>query len=247
MRALLWRAWLPAVLFLAWEAAARAGLLNTLFFPPPSRLITAAVNLSRSGELQGHLTATLSRTLAGFAVGAGIGLMCGFVMGLSTSVRRSIEPMISTLISTPKLSLLPILMLALGIGEKPRLALVAAAAFIIAALHALDAVRSVTPDVVELARNYGARSWSLIRLVFLPAGMPQLFTGLRIALGRALAVAVSVEIVGAPQGLGSMIWTGWQTFATENIYIGVFLAAALGATFHALMRLLERMLVPWRN
>ncbi len=246
-RQLIWRVWLPVTLFALWELGGRTGVLDPLFFPPPSALASAAQALYQTGELTGHLGATLSRTLAGFVLGAIAGLACGLAMGLSTPIRRSLEPLVSTFVSSPKLSLLPLLMLVLGFGEKPRLTLVAAAAFIVTALHTLDAVRALNPDFVELARNYGARSWRLVRSVYLPAGLPQLFTGLRLALGRALAVSISVEIVGAPNGIGQMIWSGWQIFATERVYLGVLLAAILGASFHGSMRLLEKAAIPWRD
>ena len=246
-RDLLWHAWLPLLLVGSWELASRWRLLDPLFFPAPSSLAAAAVILWRSGEISNHVAITLGRTFAGFAVGAASGMAFGLAMGLNMPARRSLEPLVSTLVASPKLSLLPLLMLVLGIGEAPRLVLVAAAAFIVVALHSLDAVRAVNPDFVDVARNYGAGGWQLIRYVYVPSGLPQLMTGLRISLGRALAVAISVEIVGAPEGIGHLIWSGWQVFATENVYIGVLIACALGASFHAAMRVLEKFVVPWKN
>jgi ABC-type nitrate/sulfonate/bicarbonate transport system permease component len=246
-RDLLWHVWLPLSLAGVWELASRLSLLDPLFFPAPSSLAVSAASLWRTGELSNHISTTLARTFAGFSFGALSGLAFGLAMGLNVRVRRSLEPLVSTLVASPKLSLLPLLMLVLGIGEAPRLALVSAAAFIVVALHALDAVRAVNPDFVDLARNHGARRWQLIRFVYMPSGLPQLLTGLRISLGRALAVSVSVEIVGAPQGIGHLIWSGWQVFATEKVYIGVLTAATLGASFHAAMRLIERAVVPWKS
>jgi len=83
--------------------------------------------------------------------------------------------------------------------------------------------------------------------VYLPASLPQVFTGLRLAMGRALVITISVELVGAQNGLGSMIWMTWQTFATEKLYIGVISAATLGALFHNGLRMLEARLIPWGN
>lgn len=242
-----WRTWLPVALLVAWEMLAAASLLNVLFFPPPSAIARSAWALAQSGELGDHLNATLARTLLGFLLGSVVGLGVGLLMGRSHRFRWSVEPMVSALVSLPKLSLLPLLMLVLGLGERPRVALTAAAAFVVAAFQTFDAIRAINTDHVELARNYGATSARLIRLVYLPSALPQILTGLRLALGRALAVAVSVEIVGAPYGLGHLIWSGWQTFAIEEIYVGVFAAALLSVAFHAGMRGLEKVLVPWRS
>ena len=241
-----WRVWLPLALLGGWELCAATGTINTLFFPAPSTVARAGWDLGWSGELGRHVVATLARTGAGFAAGLVPGIVIGLAMGRSRRVRWSIEPLVSTLVSIPKLSLLPLLLLVLGVGERPRIALAGVAAFVVVALQTLDAVRSINADHVELARNYGATPWGIVRWVYWPAALPQLSTGVRLALGRALAVTIAVEIVGAPRGLGSLIWAGWQTFAIERIYVGIFVSAMLGAVFHFGMRGLERRLVPWR-
>ncbi|HEY1342892.1 MAG TPA: ABC transporter permease [Bryobacteraceae bacterium] len=240
------RIWLPVSLVLLWEGLARAGWVNPIFFPPPTRLVAEGLAMIRSGELPGHLWSTLIRTFEGSALGIVTGLACGTLMGLSRPARRALEPLVSALAASPKIALFPVLMLVLGIGQAPRIALIAAAAFVMAALPILDGVRNLDVTYVELARNYGARSWKLVSWVYLPGSLPHLLTAARLALSRALGVCVAVEVVNARNGLGSLIWAGWQSFRPEHVYIGVLTAAALGATLHASMRLLEKALVPWK-
>jgi len=247
MTFLAWRLWLPVVLCLSWELTSFAGLSDKLFFPPPSLLITVAWEMLRTGELLRPAGETLWRTLLGFGLGAVAGLLAGVGMGVFAGARKSMEGLLSTLISSPKISLLPILMLVLGVGDRPRIALIATAAFVVVALQTTDAIRQIAPGFVEMARNYGAKGFDMVRWVYLPGSLPQVLSGLRIGLGRALGVCVAVEVVSGNDGLGHMIWKGWQTFATERIYIGVLAVAILGGVLHALMKRVEKALTPWRG
>jgi ABC-type nitrate/sulfonate/bicarbonate transport system permease component len=238
----------PVVTLLAlWQALAHARVLDPLFFPPPSVLATTAVEMIGDGSLARHLAATLRRLAAGFLLGSMAGLSCGLLMGGSMRLRQMFEPLVSALYSTPKLTLLPMLMLFFGVGDASRVFLIATSSFVLLAVHALDAVRSVDPVHVQLARNYGANRLAVFRKVYVPASLPMIFTGLRVALGRSLVITVSVELVTPSDGLGSMIWLAWQSFATERLYIGVILTAVLGGIFHAGLRRLERGAIPWRN
>ena len=239
--------WLPLGVVALWQALASHGVLNALFFPPPSEVLSAGLGMLASGELGQQVGATLSRMFTGATIGAFCGLACGLAMGASEPVRRSLEPLVSALNSTPKLALLPMLMLIAGVGETSRIVPVALTCFIVLAMHGLDAVRGVNLAYVEMAHNYGAGPGAMLRRVYLPASLPQIFTGLRLALGRALVITISVEIVSSTNGLGSMIWMSWQTFSTDKLYIGVITAAALGALFHNGLEWLEGRLIPWRS
>lgn len=243
----LWAAAPIAVLLALWEIVVRAGALDPLFFPPPSVLAATTVDVVRDGSLARHLAATLRRLTAGFFIGSLAGLSCGLLMGGSTRLRQMLEPLVSALYSTPKLTLLPMLMLFFGVGDASRIFLIAASSFVLMAMHALDAVRAVDPIHVQVARNYGAGRLDVFRKVYVPASLPMIFTGLRVALGRGLVITVSVELVTPSDGLGSMIWLAWQSFATERLYIGVLLTAILGGICHAGLRRLERKAIPWRG
>ncbi len=238
--------WLPAALLVIWQTAVSLGWLDALFFPPPTVIAAAAVRMAGSGELWQHLGATLSRMLAGLLIGSALGVPFGILLATVARMRRAAEPFVSALNSTPKLTLLPMLMLFFGIGEAPRLLLIAAGCFLTMAIQSMDAVTSINDAFVELAVNYGASRAALWRKVYGPSALPQVFTGLRLALGRALTLAVSVELVSSEKGLGSLIWSAWQTFSIDKLYVGVALAAALGMTLHSGLKRLEAHFVPWR-
>lgn len=245
-RSLLRAFWLPLAVLVLWEIAVSAHWLDRLFFPPPSAIASTLIAMARTGELWRHLGATLGRIVVGLTLGAAVGAPSGILMGTVPAVRRSVEPTIAALNSTPKMALFPMLMLFFGLGEAPRLILIAAGCFLTMAIQSADAVASVNRAFADLAVNCGASPAMVWRKVYVPSVTPQMFTGLRLALGRALTIVISTELVGASNGLGGLVWIAWQTFSIDKLYVGVALAAAMGATLHAGIRRLEAHLVPWK-
>ena len=149
VRSFAWRCWLPVALLAVWQTASSAGLLNPLFFPAPWKLLLAAVKMSP--ELAVNTGVTLARTAAGFLIGSALGLVMGLLMGARPRIRWSLEPLVSAGNATPKLTLLPLLMLLFGVGETARLTLIALSTLIITSIYAFEAVRNIHPARVELA------------------------------------------------------------------------------------------------
>ncbi len=239
--------WLPAVIVVSWQIAASREWVNPFFFPPPTEVMATAVNMALEGELVRILSATFARWAGGAVIGVLLGISCGVVMGVSEVGRRAIEPVVAGLYSTPKLTLLPLLMLLFGIGDAPKVILIALVGFIFLSTQTLDAIRGVKQRYVEMATNYGAGPLMLVRRVYLPASLPQIFTGLRIALSRSLVVAISLELISGTNGLGALIWMSWETLATERLYVGILLAASLGIVMHRGLAALESVVVPWKG
>jgi ABC-type nitrate/sulfonate/bicarbonate transport system permease component len=240
MKKLFLALWLPIFILVVWEVLTARHVLDTLFFPAPTTLLATFGRVIGNGELPKHVHATFTRMATGFLIGSTLGVGLGLLLGAWKRVRQSLEPLISALYSTPKLALFPMLMLFLGVGDASRVTLIALGSLIFTAIYAQDAVRNLNPV------NYGARGGALFRNVYLPACLPQIFTGLRLALGRALVITVSVELLGSNEGLGSMIWLSWQTFATERLYVAVMVTGTLGALLHEALLRAERRLIPWK-
>jgi NitT/TauT family transport system permease protein len=245
LQALWQRTWLFLLILAGWQALTSLHVLDPLFFPPLSALAVTLKSLTLSGEAMRAIEKTLFRTSLGFSAGALGGIIAAVVLSSIAWLRRAAQPVISALYSTPRLTLLPMVMLLLGVNETSRIALVAFGAFLLVLIQVADAIRRVSEHYIDLARNYGANQAMVIRKVYLPACLPQIFTALRLAFGRALVMTISVELLSCNDGLGSMIWSSWQTFATEKLYVSVALAAALGLTCHTLFVVLERRLVVW--
>jgi len=241
------RAWLIVLLLLAWEAMAWTHILDPLFFPPPSKLVFVFASLVASGEAGAAIGKTLFRTTMGFAAGVAAGAFVSVLAFLWKPLETALQPLIAALYTSPRLTLLPMAMLLFGINDGSRILLIAISTALIMIMQLSDALRQVNQYLVDLAINYGAGRVMLIRKVYIPACLPQIFTALRMSFGRALVLTISVELLSCQDGLGSMIWSSWQTFATGKLYVGVGLAAALGLMTEAFFRIVERRLTPWQE
>ena len=237
---------LPITLCVVWQAAVSLGGLQPTLFPSPARLAAALWQFAKSGQLLEPLQTTLLRTIHGLWWGTLAGVICGLAAG-TNGLRMVVEPSLSALAAAPKIALLPLLMLAIGLGRAPGDILIALAVFIPVSVQALDAIRGVDRGLIELALNYGANRWDLLRRVYFPASLPRLLSGVRLGVGQALVLTISIEMIQAQGGLGGMIWLAWQTFDVERLYSGVLIACLAGAACYAALRQLERMIVPWRN
>ncbi len=242
-RALSWG--VPALFVGAWQWAAAAGAVNTLFFPPPSDILATGGDMVRSGELQHHLGASARRIGLGLVLGVAAGVAVGFAMGLSALLRAALDPTLSALYVVPKLALLPLLLLVFGVGETPMVLLVAIAVFFLVWITTMTAVRTVPEGWREAARAFGANRRQFVGHVLLPASMPQILTGLRLATGMAVLVTVGVEFVQGADGLGRLIWMSWSLFLPERMYVGIVVVALLGVVAAAFVRLAARVLTPW--
>lgn len=247
----LWAAWVlpvasPIVLLLAWEAAAQAGLINALFFPAPSVVVSTLVGMIASGELWSHLSISLRRVALGFLLGATPAVALGLAMGWSGKVRTLAEPLISATLPIPKLVVLPIIMLIFGIGEPSKIVIVAVGAFYPAVINAAAGVAGIRPVYFEVARNFGATRWQKFWRVVVPGSLPMVFVGLRLAFGMALLMVVASEFVSARQGIGAMIWLSWETLRTEKLYAGIAAWSVIGILSSSLLGRAQRFVVRWR-
>lgn len=234
-----------AGILLVWELCGRLGLLNPLFFPVPTLIISTFFTLLADGDIQKHLAITLFRVFAGFLIGTIPGIAIGLVMGASDTVRQILDPVVAALYPIPKLSIFPLLMVIFGIGELSKIMAIAIGCFFLTLINAMAGVRNINKVYFEVAKNYGASKRQLFTRVMLPASMPMIFTGIRIALGMSLIVVVGVEFISANYGIGAMIWNAWQTFEIEKLYVGIALCAILGLLLTFSLKKLEEYLIPW--
>ena len=234
-----------AGILLVWEVAGRIELLNPLFFPVPSLIIMKFFSMVKEGEIQTNLSITLLRIFAGFLIGAVSGLVIGLWMGTSEKVRILLDPVISATYPIPKLAIFPLLMVIFGIGELSKIMAIAIGCFFIVVLNTMMGVRNINKVYFEVAKNYGASRSKVFSRVVIPASLPMIFNGIRIALGMCLIIVVGVEFLSANHGIGAMIWYSWQTFDIEKLYVGIFICAILGIIFTVLLKLLEKRIMPW--
>jgi NitT/TauT family transport system permease protein len=237
----------PVLILTLWEIAVRLGYLKPLFFPPPSLIFKTFLKLARNGELQQNLYPTLVRILWGFLLGTVPGLIVGLSMGWSNKFRLFMDPIIAGLYPVPKIAILPLIMLLLGIGELSKIVVVGIGSFFLVTINAMTGVKNINRIYFEVAKNYGAGRFKVFTKVVLPGSLPMIFAGMRLSLGMSLLLVVAVEFTAANYGLGAMIWLAWETLRTENLYVGVIICAILGIIFTTVLRRIERHFMPWEE
>ncbi len=147
----------------------------------------------------------------------------------------------------PKVAIFPLLLIIFGIGESATVAVAALGAFFPLLINAMAGVQEIHPLHFEVAENYGARPLQVFTRVVLPGSLPLVLTGLRLAINTTLLLVIAVEMVGARQGLGALIWFGWETMRTEELYSSLVVIVLLGLGFNLLLLALLRLLIPWQN
>lgn len=235
----------PVVLLVAWELSASAGLIDERFFPAPSQIGATGLDMASDGTLLADLTVTVRVLAIGLIAGFVVGAIAGLLLGLSRIARAALEPLLSALYTIPKLAVLPLLLLLFGVGELPKVILVALGVFFISWISVLEAILDLPSAYREAAAAFGVTGWRRMRHVTLPAVLPQVLVGLRISVGNAVLIVVGVEFVSGDEGIGYRIWNSWSIFAADRMYVGIVVVALLGYLLALLVQLLSRICVPW--
>lgn len=240
--------WISPVLLLAiWQLTSATGLLSPDKLAAPSTIGATAWDLTRNGQLPAALAVSLRRVALGVALGVGIGLALGAVSGLSRWGEGLLDPLVQMLRTLPFLGLVPLFILWFGIGESPKIALVALGAAFPVYLNAHAAIRGTDPKLLEVAKVLGLTRGERLRHVILPAAAPQTLVGLRQSLGIAWLSVIVAEQINADSGLGYLINDARDFLRTDVIVVGLLVYAALGLLTDALVRLAERRLLVWRG
>ncbi|OMC06380.1 ABC transporter permease [Mycolicibacterium fortuitum] len=248
--ALAWRLLRPTVVvaaFLAlWEVAPRTGLVDKVFLPPFSEVVSAWFTLLGNGQLWEHVSASLSRALAGLAVAIVVSIPLGVAIAWYRPVADFLNPILELFRNTAALALLPVFILILGIGETSKVALVIYAASFPILLNTISGVRTVDPLLIKSARSLGLSPVRLFQKVILPAAVPTIFTGLRMAAASSILVLIAAEMVGAKAGLGYLITASQLNFQIPNMYAGIVTIALVGVIFNGIVVAIEGRLSGWR-
>lgn len=236
----------PLGLLLVWEILSRTGVADPRFFPPPSTIIHTLVDMVRSGELPFHIGVSLRRILIGFVLGSVPAVLLGLAMGLARPLRALLMPIVAAIYPIPKIAIYPLIIFYLGIGEASKVTIVALSIFFLVLLNTMAGVLGLDRAYFNIARAYGAGARSIFTTVAMPGAMPQIFTGLKLAMGFALIVIVGAELLGSDAGIGFLIWRSYQIFAIEAMYVGLLVTAMLGWLATIALDWLERLAMPWR-
>jgi sulfonate transport system permease protein len=255
-RRLLGNGWLrlasPLALLLLWQGISAAGLISQQKLPPPTALWHTAVSLTTStssayGSLPAAMLVSLQRVALGFAIGGAAGLLLAMVAGLSRLGEYTVDPPLQMLRTLPLFGLIPVFIVWFGIGELPKVTLIALGAAIPLYLNTFAGIRNTDARLAELGRSLRLRRSELIRHIVLPGALPQTLVGLRQSLGVAWLALVVAEQINASSGLGFMISQAAQFLRNDVILVALLVYCLLGLATDALVRLIERRALAWRR
>jgi NitT/TauT family transport system permease protein len=237
----------PAAVLVLWEICSRLAIVSPRYFPAPTTIGWVLVDRFAAGDLAAELLVTLTRLAFAFVLAAVPAIPLGLLMGSARPVRDFVEPYLAFIFPVPKITLLPFLLIILGVGEPAFVVTGASSAFFQMVISTLAGVQTMDPRLLDVGRNYGAHGPRLFWKVILPAALPAIFTGLRLGLGLALVTLVAVEFIAAKSGLGHLVYRHWQMLSTPEMYAAFALVGALGLVLTRGLRTLQARLLTWQD
>jgi NitT/TauT family transport system permease protein len=234
-------------LLVVWEGFARLGWVPVLFLPSPIGVLAEGWDMLRTGELLVHVAASMQRLLLGFFIGGALGISVGVAVGFFSVAEAVGTPIIAATFPIPKIALLPLLILWLGLGESSKVAVIALGVFFPMAINTYTGVRQADPLLVRAAVAFGARRFSVIRKVILPSALPMIFAGLKLGAGTALLLLVAAEMIAVESGIGFLVLNAGNLMETTKLMVGIVVLSLLGVLSHWGLTRLERAVVPWRS
>lgn len=246
-----WETWVAlgssALLVILWQISVSLGWLHSVFLPSPLAILKSAFTMIQKGELQSNLSITLLRMFAGFSIGAVVGILVGLAMGWSRTIRLLLNPLITVIYPIPKIAVLPLIMLMIGLGEQTIILVIALSAFFPVLINCIAGVININPTYFDVAKNYGAGKYQIFTRVIIPGSLPLTFAGIRTAVGMALTTVVVVELTMASKGLGAMLWLAWITLRVDRIYVAIILIAAISLVITPIINIIATLLAPWKS
>jgi ABC-type nitrate/sulfonate/bicarbonate transport system permease component len=238
--------WIALALVIAlWQLAGSAGWVNPLFLPAPLSIARAIYQLALSGALWQHLSYSIMRIGAGWILGTIAGVV-GFSIGLSSLARGIGITFISALFPIPKIALLPLLILWLGIGEQPKIATIALGVFFSTAISVYSGVDAVPRNLIRMAQSFNVPFHAIVTRVIWPGALPSILAGFRITASIALLLVVSAEMIGAEYGIGAFVLQAGNLMQTDQLLAGVVILSLFGLAVGRLINWLETRLLHWR-
>ncbi|WP_256753550.1 ABC transporter permease [Mesorhizobium sp. Mes31] len=238
---------LLGLFFLLWEIAPRLGWLNRIFFPPLSEVLVAWWDMLASGVLIEHIGISLQRAAIGFALGVVVAIPLGLLMGRYSLFEKVSDLLVQTLRNTSQFALLPVFILLLGIGEGSKVAITFYSSVFFLLVNTISGVKSVDPLLIKAARSMGTSDFDLFRKVILPASIPSIVAGARLAVKSSLFAVIGAEMLAAKSGLGFLIQNSQLMMETADMYAGILTLTVIGLTVNYLLVWFERWATAWKG
>lgn len=234
------------VVLAMWEIAVRVGFFNPLYASSPSLIASAASQLLTDARFLEHIQTSAMEFVVGFGVASVLGTLLGLLAGWSRRVGYTLEPIITAVYVTPRMALLPVVVLWFGYGPGTTTIIVFLGAFFVLFLNAMAGAKTVDAQLVRAARSFSASRAQIFRTVVLPSTVPNIITGLRLGVGRALIGVVIAEIYGSAAGLGYYIHITGSTLQIDKMFVAIGMISIAGLSANLFFSALERRYAGWR-
>lgn len=245
----IWSGWKPLgvmiLLCLLWEGGTKIANIPAWLLPPPTKVVTELVNGWE--ELTPHLLSTIELILLGFALGVSIGLLTAVVFHAVPFLKSGLYPLLILSQNIPIIVLAPLLVIWFGFGLMPKLIVISLVCFFPVTVAALDGFRQTAPEFVHYMKMAGASKQQLFWKLELPSALPAIFSGLKISATYSVMGAVISEWLGAEEGIGVYMTLASSSFRTDRVFVAIVIIMGLSLLFFGLIRILERMMVKWRE
>jgi NitT/TauT family transport system permease protein len=228
-----------------WEIGGR--YINPLFLATPSSIAVAFVELISSGELISAFFSSLLALVLGVSLAIVFGIAIGVAMGRVRMVEYILEPYVNALYSTPSIALIPLFILWFGVGLQAKVIIIFTLSVFIVIINTYTGVKNMSQSIVEIGIAFGASERQAFRMIILPAALPFIMTGLRLAVGRAILAVIVAEFFTSIAGLGGMIVKYGNFFATAKMFVPIIVVSLLGVGAVEFIKRLERKLAPWKE
>ncbi len=235
------------ILLLFWEIGSRSDPKLQLYLPPVSQILIALGQLLRVGDVANHLLATLGRFMEGYFLAAVLAVTAGVILGYFRFALSLLEILIEFLRPMPSVAIIPVAVLALGIGDPMIVAVTVYASTWPVLINTIEGVRHIDRTLIDTGRTFGLNGRQILWRVILPAASPYIVTGLRVSLSIALILVTTAEMVAGSKGLGFFILDEERSMNSANMYAGVILVALLGYLLNRLFLALEGRAMKWRR
>jgi NitT/TauT family transport system permease protein len=229
----------------AWEIA--GSYVNPLFLASPTAIARAFYELMASGELPAAIGSSLLAFSLGVTFAIVIGIAIGVAMGRIRMVEYILEPYVNALYSTPSIALIPLFILWFGVGLTSKIIIIFTLSVFIVIINTFSGVKNLSQGVIDIGAAFGANERQIFWKVVLPAALPFIMTGLRLAVGRAVLAMIVAEFFTSIVGLGGMIVKYGNFFQTAKMFVPIIVVSLLGVGFVELIKYIERRLAPWKE
>lgn len=234
------------ILAVLWQVLPSRHIVDPTFVTPFNQVCSTWWHMAQDGTLWSNTRTSLVRAAVGFFAAIVVGVPLGLLVGANKTLAELLNPVLELFRNTAPLALLPVFILLLGIGQTSKFVFIGYSCLFPILLNTISAVATVDPLLVKSARALGFHQVRIFQKVVLPASVPQIFTGIRLAGGYALLVLIAAEFVGANSGLGFLITNSEQNFQTPMMYAAIITVSGIGVLLNLVLLQIERRVSTWR-